>query len=499
MSLLQKVLDFKGISKLEFQKLIQKPQLFDASKMTQIREAVQVIKKHQNHKVLIVGDYDADGICATTITYKMLLKLNYQVNYYIPNRLKEGYGLNSQIVTKAKEANYQLIICVDNGIRAYKAIDLANQLGIEVLVVDHHSYDYLPKANIFHSFLNGDEYYHFSGATMALALSLYLNTADKNDIILATIALLADLMDLSLTNRELIKLGIEYLTEGNYPQIQLLRKYAKEWNEDVISFEVVAKLNACGRMSDYVNINQIVKYLLLEDIESINTYSQEIEKINNLRKAKVETSLIDANLKLSNDHFQIIIGDYHLGLVGLMANNLLNQSNKATLVMSELENSYKGSARSFNNLDLVSLFSNFPGSYLAFGGHKQAIALEIAKDQYPSLKSYLNKTIMDYDLVSQETYIDVTFQDLTIENLKELEILRPFGQGFSKPKFKLSQFFIYHKSYFANHKHLKLIIDHDIEVIYFNYKKNYSLNTIIFNQWEIKTFRNKKCISIIAI
>ena len=222
----------------------------------------------EKKKIAIYGDYDVDGICSVSILYRTFNLLNYEVGYYVPNRYKDGYGLSIDIVRQMKNKGYNLIICVDNGIKAFEAIDEAKKLGIKIIVLDHHQKD--EKFPDFDLLLH-PQYSNFSEYNMcAASICYYLSKAllareDEKCLALAGIATVGDVMPMISQNKLIVHKAISYLNKYKYKAIDLLNSDNKRYDENLIGMQIVPKLNSIGRMCNDTSINKLVKYLVTEN------------------------------------------------------------------------------------------------------------------------------------------------------------------------------------------------------------------------------------------
>ena len=266
-SLLAKIFAYKNYSSQQIEAMLSNRliyhdfSLFSEAELTleKINEAIA-----NKEKICIYGDYDCDGILATSILVDAFRQLGIEVGFHIPNRLQDGYGLNKQRVEQMAAKGYTLIITVDNGIKAYEAIERANELGVDVIVTDHHNYDdQLPDAfSIIHAKISPDyPYKEISGGFVAYKLaSALLKKHDKYLFCLAAITTISDMMPLLDENRALVKRALEFMKENQYPQLELLLGGNQKYNVTSIGFILAPKINSFGRLSEIINPNHLVKY-----------------------------------------------------------------------------------------------------------------------------------------------------------------------------------------------------------------------------------------------
>ena len=240
-----------------------------------------------NKKIAIYGDYDADGMCSVSILYRTFKLMNYEVGYYVPNRYNDGYGLCVKIVEQMYNKGYSVIICVDNGIKAHEAIQFAKDKGMTIIVLDHHQKDdILPNFDL----LLHPEYSSFSSYNMcAASICYYLSIAllgyeDKKCLALAGIATIGDVMPLIENNKYLANKAIQYLNTFKYSAINMLNKESKTYNENLLSMQIIPKINSLGRMCNNNYINKIVKFLTSDTLDEVSNICLFIEKTNEERK-----------------------------------------------------------------------------------------------------------------------------------------------------------------------------------------------------------------------
>ena len=376
-------------------------------------------------KVFIGGDYDADGICSTAIMKKTLDRLGIVNGYYIPDRFREGYGLSEKTVRLAHEKGYSLIITVDNGIKAYEAVSCAKQLGMDVIITDHHRIDGLPEADlIVHPDYMEEQFAYLSGAGVALEISRKLIGPDESLTALAAAAAIGDVMPLWRETRKIVLNGLDSMKRGvPAPLCALLYTPGKaDWTS--VAFQIVPKLNSVGRMNDLSNVNTVVRYLLLNDRDEISRFASQLEHVNTVRKQLSASMTKEAEKMITGEPFEIIFKDtFHEGICGLAAGKLASSLHKPVLIMAEAEGMIKGSGRSIPGFDMFSFFSGFP-ELQAFGGHEQAVGLTIRKEDLESFTERIlrrfSETVIE-DVPDPQRLIPVRSDEITFENISSLE------------------------------------------------------------------------------
>lgn len=445
-SLLNAVIEFNHLDSKQVDQLFN-PMEYKISSHCLFEQAEEIVLSHikQNSKIIICGDYDADGICSTTILYRTLKTLNANVGYYIPNRFKEGYGLNDNTVELALKKGYELFILVDNGVSADSSLLRIKEAGKMCLILDHHSYegDVLCDC-LVHPNLLDDKYHDMCGSGLALNLAERLIGYDAFNVSLAGIATIADLMPLWGFNRSLVSRSI---TEINNHQAQVfmnLFSSSKLINETDIAFQLVPKLNAIGRLADIIDVNQVVKYLCLDNSGSIVAFSKEIIRVNEMRKEINQRMYVKALELLSDDDVIVLYDEsFHEGIVGITAGRLASELKKPVFVLNKEGNRLKGSGRSYGTIDLRDLVS--PAIHLLnrFGGHSQAAGLELDIDHVSAFKQLINENknaLVQHSLDNH--YLDMKYEWMSIDVFKDLLNYGPFGQGIQIPSFRFTNFVI---------------------------------------------------------
>lgn len=394
--------------------------------------------KERNEKVFVGGDYDADGICSTAIMKKTLDRLGIINGYYIPDRFKEGYGLNSKTVELAYEKGYSLVITVDNGVKAHEALIKAKQLGMDVIVTDHHEIEEEVEADILvHPDFMEDEYRYLSGAGVAYEISRNLiGDHDQSLVTMCMVALIGDVMPLYRETRKIVKKGLQLLSHGVPRSLSLLLYHPAMVTETDVAFSIVPKLNSIGRMKDSSNVNTLVSYLLCENQEQLFSYSKALSKVNDERKKLSSAMSEKAEAMLTDKPFEIISDtSFEEGICGLVAGRLSNAYHKPVIVMSDNGEFLKGSGRSVPGFDLFSFLSPFEKK-VAFGGHKAAVGLTLRKSDYDELLSFVDEKMQNYELKEENRKaILIEPEDVSFDSVADLSLLSPYPKDMSEPDF----------------------------------------------------------------
>ena len=418
--------------------------------------------------VLIVGDYDCDGICATTITKRLLEHLGINNSYYIPSRIDEGYGLSEKIVSIAHKHHYDVIITVDNGVSATSSISLANSLGIKVMIIDHHEYVDIPDCYGFiHPNLLDKDFNKLSAGALCYLLST-LFYEDDYSLVLGGLSILSDMVGVLNYNRYLLKKMMNILNTSDIYQIKLLNGASIDY--DSLSFNAIPKINAVSRMG--YNANILVKYFLSDKQECLRLLDS-INKINDYRKNETKSEC-DLALSLLNrkDKLALIVSsEFKEGICGLIANRISLNYDVPCIVFSKKDGLLKGSGRSRENFNIYEYLSNTRDLFTSFGGHGQACGVCIEESKLDDLKAYIDThklNMLDY----QKDVISVEQTDIDFDLFNKIDSLKPFGIDFKEPLIHIKDF-EYKSKFLIKNKYPKFTVDNKLSAISFNEYDSY--------------------------
>lgn len=428
----------------------------DPFKLKNMDKLVKRIRQamSKKEKVLIFGDYDVDGVSATAILVKYFMSKDFYVDYYLPNRYIDGYGLTIDTVKMIKERfSPDLIITVDCGISCAKEVDFARTLGIEIAVTDHHDIpDVIPSGIVVNAKLEGQEYpfKYLCGTGLAFKIVQALEGLGvaKEYLGIASIATIADIVPLLDENRAIVKIGMRDY-ENNLPLgVKMLFEQNKlpiNASSTDIAFRLAPKINAAGRMGDAsVALNLYIKTdkILLE-----NTIDK-LEEMNVERQALCSKAYDDAISRLENiniSNYNAIVfssPNWDSGILGIVSAKLANEFNRPTVLFSEVDGLLKGSARSVADIDIYSAISSQKEVLETFGGHKMAAGLTIKKSNFnnflTNLNTYLSQNYSPKDFILQKKYDrELELSQIDLKLVDDLEILEPCGCENPKPIFDI--------------------------------------------------------------
>ena len=412
-----------------------------------IQIATDRIKKaiKNNEKIVVVGDYDVDGVTSSTIMKQFFNKINYPIEIIIPDRFNDGYGLTAKLMDKIE---CDVLITVDNGISSYDAAIICKKRGIDLIITDHHTPTYpLPDAYTIIDPKQKDETFPFTeicGAEVAWYLCASINKSldakiDMREFLdVLVLAIIADVMPLNHINRILVKMGLAKLSKSNKPFAVILREALNKtyFNSEDIAFAIAPRLNSAGRMKhakiafDFLNSNSIEEARRVYNIlNQTNEDRKEIEK--NITKLCIESN--------NNENFIIAVGDFHEGVVGIVASRLVHHYKLPAIVFSDNGDVLKGSGRSLGDVNLYELIDKCREYTLGFGGHKLACGLSIAKKDLENFTQKINKETKklpkEYFYLDEFILGELPLSECDFELLEILDSFEPYGEGNPRPKF----------------------------------------------------------------
>ena len=434
--------------------------LYDPFLMDQMESATTrvITALTENQKICIYGDYDVDGTCATALLYMFLKDLDANVEFYIPRRLEEGYGLSTSAIDSVKEKGTNLMIAVDCGITAIAETDYANQLGIDVIICDHHQpKEELPKAFAVLDPLKPGCNYPFkylSGAGVAFKLAQGLcERIGKRGLPLKYLDLVAlagaaDIVPLVDENRILVNEGLNLVNANPRPGIEALIEMSRlqpgQLSSGQIVFTVAPRINAVGRLGDAERaVNLLVatnKKEALKLAEVLETENYERRKID-VDTFEAAKEIVESEIDL-DEELAIVLHheNWHPGVIGIVASRLVEKYYRPSVLLTTIDGIAKGSARSINGFNIYEALQKCNDLLLHFGGHQAAAGLAMELDKVDEFRIRLNEvlrsSITSEDL-SEEISIDskIRFSEITPKFLRILEQFAPFGPGNLRPVF----------------------------------------------------------------
>lgn len=410
----------------------------------------RIVKAIQNkEKITIIGDYDVDGVTSTTLMKLFFEEIEYPIEWIIPNRFRDGYGLSSNIIPRILGTD--LAITVDNGISAVYAAKLCKNEGIELIITDHHllaptipdCYAIIDQkqeaCNFPYADVCGAQIAWYLIASLKNALGIKINMMSYMELV--AIAIIADMMPLQHINRAMVEAGIKTLNKSTKPAIKAFLEHAQKetLNAEDIGFFLAPLLNSAGRMDD---ASHAVDFLSATNIYDARVRLERLKEFNILRKA-TEQEITNKALAQVNHHDHVIVvegEEWHEGVVGIVAARVARQYEKPCIVLSSNgEGILKGSGRSFGECDLFAITNDCRSHLDKFGGHQAAIGLSMKQESLKAFKIQINENFVKNNYIKDEVdpHIvgELLFEDISFELTKLIKKYEPYGQGNPTPKY----------------------------------------------------------------
>lgn len=438
-------------------------------------------------KIAVYGDYDADGVTSTAMLYSYLETRGADVIFYIPQREGEGYGMNMGAVEYLKEQGVSLIVTVDNGISSVQEVARANELGIDVVVTDHHRPQaILPDAVAVVDAYRPDDtspYKHFSGVGIAFKLLMALEdgAGDVEDLLeaysdLAAIGTIGDIVPLTGENRTLIRAGLERLSQSDRPGVQALLENAgvagKALTSTNVAFTLVPRINATGRMGAP---ERAVRLLISGYEEEAEVLSEEICADNEERR-RVEAEIAEAafaNIEAKGymkDRVVVVDGEnWHHGVIGIVASRVTERCGKPCMIISRGETEAKGSGRSIEGFSLFEAICACGDLLIKFGGHPMAAGITLKPENIEAFRKRINQYAAEHfpQMPTQTVTLDCKLNPaaLSVSMAQSLTQLEPFGNGNPQPVFGLFNMELSNVTPVGGGGHLRLTLEKNGAVI----------------------------------
>ncbi|MGD6886106.1 single-stranded-DNA-specific exonuclease RecJ [Staphylococcus shinii] len=488
--IVKKILESKGLTeKNAIHNLLNStPVMHDPMLMSDMDKAITRINLaiDQNQKILVYGDYDADGVTSTTILVNTLKELGAHVGWYIPNRFSEGYGPNEMAFKNAYEEGISLIITVDNGIQGHDEIQMVQDLGVDVIVTDHHEIGRtMPNAYaIVHPMHPKFDYpfKYLCGAGVAYKMAQNLLEEPPAYFLgLVAIGTVADLVSLTDENRALVQKGLEVLNNHCPPSVKAILSqagYSDSITEETIGFIIGPRLNAVGRLED---AGLAAELLMTDSDEEAEFLAEQVEFFNQERKDIVaritEEALAAAEIQVNQGAKFLLLAqpDWHEGVLGIVASKIVETYSLPTLILNvdEAQDHAKGSARSIEQVSMFEILNAHTDLITKFGGHHMAAGITMPIENIDMLRKGLNdwmEQLASTTSLEPRRKVDVKIDesDITIKNIQDIQRLRPFGTDFSSPCFELEDIIVNQsKAIGQDNKHLKLVMgDSKLQAIF---------------------------------
>ncbi|WP_296702496.1 single-stranded-DNA-specific exonuclease RecJ [Algoriphagus sp.] len=489
--ILSNMLFNRGVESYETAKNYFRPSLshlHDPFLMKDMKEAIDRIEKaiDQNEKIMVYGDYDVDGTTAVALVYSFLQTFYSKVDFYIPDRYKEGYGISDKGVRLAAENDYKLVIALDCGIKAIDKVKMAKELGVDFIICDHHTPgDQLPQAVAVLDAKRSDcdyPYKELSGAGVGFKL---IQAIAKNrnideatlypylDLLVVSIA--ADIVPITGENRILAYYGLDQINNTPRPGLKALMLSAKIEKEIGISdivFKIGPRINASGRLE---HAKASVELLISTDLNLAIERAKLVDEVNTTRRNFDENitkeafeMIADREESIEWNSTVLFKEDWHKGVIGIVASRCIEKYYRPTIILTESNGKATGSARSVVDFDIYEAIAECAGLLDQFGGHKYAAGLTLPVDNVPDFQEMFEKVVKSrIEEVHRKPVIEVDDELLLDQiNYKFYNILKqmaPFGPGNPEPVFRINQAYA-ENVIILKDKHLRFNIVQDGQV-----------------------------------
>lgn len=461
-------------------------------------KSVERIKKAiiNGEKILIHGDFDVDGITSLALLYRFFSILGVEPDVYIPHRIKEGYGISDTAILKARVRGVSLMIVVDSGTTEHHKVNLASSLGMDVIIIDHH----LPKKSLPDAFaivnpFRRDSRYPFMHLAsvgvvfkilMMLAESLNVKREEVMRLLpLVVIGTVADVMPLLDENRIMVKRGMEMFKDTDIKGIKELMKVAglNRISTRAIGYIIAPRLNAAGRIS---SAEKSFRLMVTEDLHEAEQLAEELDLYNRKRQS-IESKILEESFEIIDRRGEVppvivVAGEeWHEGVVGIVSSRITERYRRPSIVISLKGNRGRGSGRSVEGFDLFELLTHFEDYMVKFGGHSMAVGLTIERKAFKKFQEELERYVSKVDIPPPEVLIEHEVDEITPELLREIEMLKPFGEGNPEPLLCMRDVEILEFPRLFKNNHIK-----------FNLKKKGKIYTVMgFNMGE--RFHQLRC------
>ncbi len=452
--------------------------LFDPFLFNDMDLAVERIIKaiKEKDKITVFGDYDVDGITSSMLLIKFLREQEADVDYYLPNRLMEGYGLNNEAIDKINEKGTKLLITVDCGISGANEVEYAKTLGMDVIITDHHECpEVIPNCIAVIDAKRSDTKYPFSGLAgcgvsfkVIQALSQKMNL-EKDTYLkyldIVALGTIADIVPLVEENRIIVKYGLERMknTENLGLKALINTSSIKSLDSAAISFGLAPRINACGRMG---KAELALNMLLTNDIKEAMNIANMLQEMNRERQEIERVIMTEAVEQIEkeklNDSKIIVVGKegWHHGVIGIVSSKITESYYKPSILVCFDGDEAKGSGRSIDGFDLHSALTGCQDYLTKFGGHEMAIGLTLERKNFEAfreaIKEYAKDKLPEETIPSIKYDAEITAKDVSKEVIEELKVLEPYGEANPAPLFAYRNTKVDSIRTLSNDKHLKL-------------------------------------------
>ena len=471
-------------------------ELIDPFTLPDMEKACERVHKavDSGERITVFGDYDADGVTSTALMYSFLSSRGAVVDYYIPDRAEEGYGMNNRAIDSLKERGTSLIVTVDNGISAIDEIEYAKSLGIDVVVTDHHKVgEVLPDAVAVvdpHREDSVCEFSEWAGVGVAFKFICAFDNDFGYDLLeeygdLVALGTVADIVSLKGENRIIVRSGLAFINAGLYDGtlrtgIKALVEVSDNsgaLNSMGLAFRLSPRINAAGRLG---SAERALKLLLCEDVEEARLIAEEISQLNSQRQStesaitEEAVKIIENNADIKHRRVIVVSGEsWHQGVIGIVASRIAERYGKPCIVISENDEVSRGSGRSIEGFSLYDGLSYCSDVLVQYGGHVLAAGLSIDKDRISEFRDKINEYAETIEPIVGVLHIDCKLNPagVDVDMVSSLQILEPYGAENPQPLFGLYGMVVSAVQGVGNGKHTRLSLK----------KNGVSLSAIMFS------------------
>jgi len=440
--------EYLGLSSDEWDELTAPVSLSDLPDISSNPSFLAIEKRLESAKIngetaLVYGDYDCDGVMSATIALTALKEFGIAAKGYLPSRYLDGYGLSEDNAVRAYRAGYKIIFLVDNGVTAHQAIRKALELGLTVIILDHHEFDGVEPETPYLLHPERLKYGQEPNCAGFLAYIFYRSLFKKDDPYLLALAMtstISDAMPLRHENRLPVRLGLKALNEGRYKEFSLLSPKGGDYTEKDLSLDLIPKINAVGRLEKGSKINRLLSYFAPGENPQKETIAKYLIETNENRKNLTKTLISSLEIDASKAAITVLI-DAPEGLNGLLASRLLAEYEKPVAVFSRsslLEGALVGSLRTPLGFDVTSFYVSSGLSFLRSGGHPQAGGCSIKEGDYEAFAAkFLETAAKTVFKAPEEKSLEIALGEVSSETYAVLRKAAPFGAGFPEPLLRI--------------------------------------------------------------
>ena len=508
--LLERLLNYYSLSREEYEELILPPSFRSIPLIGDhpiVKKAIErLVKARDSHeKVLIYGDYDADGVCSASILLRCFKEFGIDASGYLPSRYLDGYGLTVENVKKIAAKGFSFIFTCDNGVTAHDALKCAKELGVDVVILDHHEFDDMkPECDIIihPETLSYGEYPISAGYLSFLFSVALLGKVDNYLLVLGAISTISDMMPIRGHNRELVRLMLDIINKEP-PEVLTLLTDKRRFDVSTFQMEICPKINAVGRLEKGTEVNRLLHYFANDNTDRV-ALARYLNDVNERRKevTKEAEETIEIN---ESDSAIIVKADMPEGLNGLLASKLLAMYKKPVCVFSEMNKNpdvLVGSLRSEEGFDVVKALDDVRVPLLSKGGHPFAAGVSINKKDFEAFKKDMLFSALKHKLSpKKQNGIPLLLSECNMQSYRLIETFGPFGFNWETPKFLLKDLDPKTFTYIKEGRYLSVKLASDVRLFSFGINEDsFDLESKVdlLCAFRINEFRGRRSLDILC-